>query len=184
MGRIRKVVERLAFAVLVLGGIGMMIAMFLGTGDVVGTQFFGWPIPGAKEMTESTMVLIVFGCLTYAQIRRGHIRVELVYTHVGPRVQAAMDVLSDLGAMVFFGLLCWQAIGEGLMSWRIREADVGLIRFPLYPARWILVIGTGLVIVQLWLDLFHDIQRMKGRATSETPVTVSDIPEVPAQKDR
>jgi len=177
MQRLKKVVERLAFAVLVLGGIGMMIATFLGAGDVVGTQFFGWPIPGAKEITESTMVLIVFGCLTYAQIRRGHIRVELVYTHVGPRARAVMDSLADLAAIVFFGLLLWQAIGEGIMSWRIGEADVGLIRFPLFPARSILATGTAIVIVQLWLDLFHDIQRMRGKATSETPVEV--VPDIP-----
>ena len=55
------------------------------------------------EMTESTMVLIVFGALTYAQIQRSHIRVELLYTRMGPRVQAAMDVATDLAALSFSG---------------------------------------------------------------------------------
>ncbi len=190
MQRLKRVVERFAFAVLILGGISMMIAMFLGTGDVVGTQFFGWPIPGAKEMTESTMVLIVFGCLTYAQIRRGHIRVELVYTRVGSKAKAAMDALSDVAAMIFFGLLLWQAIGEAIHSWRIGEADLGLIRFPLYPARCILATGAAILIVQLLLDLFHDIQCIRGKATSVMPVEeipdiqgVPDIPEVPVQQN-
>jgi TRAP-type C4-dicarboxylate transport system permease small subunit len=182
MRRIRKVVEHLAFGVLVLCGLGMMIAMFLGTGDVVGTQFFGWPIPGAKEMTESTMVLIVFGALTYAQIRRGHIRVELLYTRANDRTRAAMDSLADLAALVFFGLLLWQAIGEGIMSWHIREADVGLIRFPLYPARWVLVAGTALVIVQLLLDLVIDVQRMRGKASPEMLEGLPDQTVKPAPK--
>ena len=158
-----RVVERTALAVLLLGGVGMLAAMFLGTADVVGTQFFGWPIPGALELTESTMVLIVFGALAFVQIRRGHIRVELVYSHMGPRVRSAMDALADLAAMVFFGLLLWQAIGEAMLSLRIREATLGLIRFPLYPARWTLVAGTGLVIAQLWLDLLYDMQRLGKR---------------------
>jgi TRAP-type mannitol/chloroaromatic compound transport system permease small subunit len=129
------------------------------------------------------MVLIVFGALAYAQIRRGHIRVELLYTRVGPRTQAAMDTLATAGALIFFALLFWQAIVEGIMSWNIREADVGLIRFPLYPARWILVLGTGLLIVQLWLDLFLDIQRMRGKAPMEIPSAVPDAPVIAAQQN-
>lgn len=90
MHNISAILERLALAVLLVGGAGMLTAMFLGFGDVIGTQFLGWPIPGVLEITESTMTLIVFGALAYAQLRRNHIRVELVYSHMGPRVRAAI----------------------------------------------------------------------------------------------
>ncbi len=162
------VLERLALAVLLVGGAGMLVSMFLGTGDVVGTQFLGLPVPGAKEITESTMVLIVFGALAYAQIRRAHIRVELVYTHMSGRVRALMDVVADLAAIVFFGILAWQCTEGAMLSWRIGEAADGLLRFPLYPARWILVIGTGLLIAQLALDLRRDL----GRIGSGRPLEV------------
>ena len=82
MDRFSHILERLSLSILLIGGAGMLTSMFLGAGDVVGTQFFGWPVPGAKEITESTMVLIVFGALAYAQLRKSHIRVELVYTHM------------------------------------------------------------------------------------------------------
>ena len=168
MPRSATLLERLALAVLLVGGTGMLTAMFLGTGDVVGTQFFGWPVPGAKEITESTMVLIVFGALAYAQIRRAHIRVELVYTHMSGRVQAAMDVVADLAGIVFFAILTWQCTEGAMLSWRIGEAADGLLRFPLYPARWILVIGTGLLIAQLLVDLGRDL----GRVGSGRPLEV------------
>ena len=114
--------ERLALVILLIGGIGLMASMFLGVGDVIGTQALAQPLPGARELTESTMVLIVFGALTYAQIQRSHIRVELLYTRMGPRVQAAMDVATDLAAIVFFGLLFWQAVNEVMISWEIGES--------------------------------------------------------------
>ena len=151
--------ERIALAVLLVGGIGMLMSMFLGVADVVGTQMLRSPVPGAYEITESTMTLIVFGALAYAQIRRAHIRVELVYTHVGPRAQAALDVVADLAALVFFGLLLWQAINEAQYSYQINERTVGLIRFPLYPARIVLAAGTGLMILRLLLDLAIDLRR-------------------------
>ena len=160
MKTLNHFLERFALIILLVGGVGLLMSMFLGVGDVVGTQVLQQPLPGARELTESTMVLIVFGALTYAQIQRSHIRVELLYTRMGPRVQAAMDVITDLAAIIFFGLLCWQAVNEVFISWEIGEATVGLIRFPLYPARIILAVGTGLLIVRLIIDMFSDIRRI------------------------
>ncbi len=152
--------ERLALVVLMVGGVGLLMSMFLGVADVVGTQILHIPVPGPFELTESTMVLIVFGALAYAQIRRAHIRVELIYLRMGPRVQAAMDVFADLAAITFFGLMLWQAINEAEYSLQIKEATVGLIRFPLYPARIILAAGTGLLILRLVLDVIVDATRI------------------------
>lgn len=156
--------ERLALAVLLIGGVGMLMAMFLGVADIVGTQLLHIPVPGPFELTESAMVLIVFGALAYAQIRRAHIRVELIYTRMGPRIQAAMDVFTDIAALTFFGLMLWQAINEAQYSYQIREATVGLIRFPLYPARIILAVGTALLILRLTLDLIEDSLRVRSGA--------------------
>ena len=168
--------ERLALAVLLVGGAGMMMSVFLGVADIVGTQLLHVPVPGPFEITESTMVLIVFGALAYAQIRRAHIRVELIYTHVGPRVQALMDVFADVAALTFFGLMLWQAQNEALYSYQIGEATVGLIRVPLYPARFILAAGTGLLVIRLVLDLIIDVRRI---FTGEPPEQVErSLPEL------
>lgn len=160
MKTFNHLLERFALAILLIGGIGLLMSMFLGVGDVVGTQVLATPLPGARELTESTMVLIVFGALAYAQIQRSHIRVELLYTRMNPRVQALMDVITDLAAIIFFGMLLWQAINEVKISWEIGESTVGLIRFPLYPARIILAVGTGLLIVRLVLDMLVDLRRI------------------------
>ena len=177
MKTFNHLLERLALVILLIGGVGLMASMFLGVGDVVGTQVLQQPLPGARELTESTMVLIVFGALTYAQIQRSHIRVELIYTRMGPRTQAAMDVATDVAAIVFFGLLFWQAVNEVQISIEIGESTVGLTRFPLYPARIILAAGTGLLIVRLILDTFVDMRRV---ATGEPLPSIHDVaPGVP-----
>lgn len=187
MRRVRSIVERIALAVLMIGGAGMLAAMFLGTADVVGTQFLDTPVPGALELTESTMTLIVFGALAYAQIRRAHIRVELLYTRLGRRGRLCLDILAHLAAVIFFTLLLWQGIGEAMFSWSIDEATVGLIRFPLYPARWILVLGTGLLLVQLVLDVILDIRQLAettGGEVGEAAVPASDLGFPPAGETR
>lgn len=173
MKYLSQIVERLALGVLLVGGCGMLMAMFLGVADIVGTQILLIPVPGPRELTESTMVLIVFGALAYAQIRRSHIRVELVYFRMPPRVRAVMDVITDLAAMTFFGLIFSQAIPEAFYSLQIGEATVGLIRFPLWPARFTLAAGCALVIMQLTLHLIEDLIRIKtGKGLDNDPAHI------------
>ena len=156
-----RIVERLALIVLLVGGLGMLFSMFLGVADIVGTQVLLIPVPGPRELTESTMVLIVFGALAYAQIRRAHIRVELLYLKMPPRGRAVMDVITDLAAIAFFGLILSEAISEAQYSYQIKEATTGLIRFPLWPARFTLVAGCSLMILQLCLRLIQDLIRIR-----------------------
>ncbi len=177
MNRLTHLLEPVALGILLVGGLGLIISTFLGTADVVGTQMFGVPVPGATEITESTMVLIVFGALTYTQIRRSHIRVELLYMRAGARGQAAMDVFASLMAVLFFSLLLWQATHEALFSIKIDEATFGLVRMPLWPARIVLAAGTALLILQLLLDLVADLDRLVkgGEALSVQEIIERDI---------
>ena len=177
MNRLTRLLEPVALGILLFGGLGLIISTFLGTADVVGTQMFGVPVPGATEITESTMVLIVFGALTYTQIRRSHIRVELFYMRAGARGQAAMDVFASLMAVLFFSLLLWQATNEALFSIKIDEATFGLVRMPLWPARIVLAAGTALLILQLLLDLIADLDRLVkgGEALSVQEIIERDI---------
>jgi len=169
--RLSNILQKLALVLVLLGAVGMMSSMLLGTADVVGTQFLGAPVPGALEITESTMVLIVFGALAYAQMQRAHIRVEILYGHVGPRAKAFIDAVTHAVALVFFALLAWQGIGEALYSWEIRESTLGYIRFPLYPARWLLLLGTALLLLRLALDVISDLARMwRGEPPAAPPV--------------
>ena len=157
--------QRLAVGMILLGSVGMMVSMFICVADVAGTNLFGWPVPGTLEITESTMVLIVFGALDYTQEKRGHIRVELLHGYMSPRVKSFMDAVTHVLAFVFFVLLGWTSIGELGYSWEMREATMGSIRFPLYPARLLLTAGTALVIAQLALDVISDVGRMwRGEA--------------------
>ena len=176
-----KVLPRLALGMLLLGAVGMIVSMFLGVADVVGTKFLGMPVHGTLELTESTMVLIVFGALAYTQQRRGHIRVELLYIHAGPRSKSFMEAVTHLLALVYFALVCWQGIGELRYSWELREATMGAIRFPLYPARFLLVVGTLLLILQLVLDVIADLGRLwRGEAPPPPPgpsLTVDESPQ-------
>ena len=152
---------RLALWLLLLGTLGMIAAMLVGVADVVGTEFLGRPVLGTLEFTESTMVLVVFGALAYAQERRAHIRVELLYSQVGPRGKSFMEAVTHIVAFIFFALVAWQGYVELLYSWEIMESTMGSVRFPLYPARVLLLVGVALLLLRLAIDIAQDIGRLR-----------------------
>jgi len=153
--------SRLALGLLLLGTFGMISSMLVGVADVVGTEFFGAPVLGTLEFTESTMVLIVFGALAFAQERRAHIRVELLYGHAGARGKSFMEAVTHIVAFIFFGLVAWEGVGELLYSWEMKEATMGSVRFPLYPARFFLLLGVVLLLLRLAIDIVQDIGRLR-----------------------
>jgi TRAP-type mannitol/chloroaromatic compound transport system permease small subunit len=167
---------RLALWLLLVGTVGMISAMLVGVADVVGTEFFGRPVLGTLEFTESTMVLVVFGALAYAQERRAHIRVELLYGQVGPRGKSFMEAVTHIVAFIFFALVLWQGYVELLYSWEIKESTMGSVRFPLYPARFLLLIGVSLLLLRLAIDIAQDIGRLRR---GEPPPEAG----VPAQRE-
>jgi TRAP-type C4-dicarboxylate transport system permease small subunit len=173
MQAVRRIVQAMALGLLLLGAVGMIVSMLLGFADVIGTKFFGWPVPGTLEVTESTMVLIVFGALAYTQSTRGHIRVEIVYNYCSPRGKAVMDTVTHTVAFVYFALVFWLGAGEAMYSWELGEATMGTVRFPLYPARFLLAAGTFLLLLMLLLDIVDDVRRIAsgGNAAGVAPAT-------------
>ncbi len=169
MRRASAWLARLALGLLLLGTLGMIASMLIGVADVVGTKFLDHPVLGTLEFTESTMVLIVFGALAYAQERRAHIRVELLYGHVGPRGKSFMEAVTHIVAFIFFALVAWQGLGELRYSWEMKEATMGSVRFPLYPARFFLLLGAVLLLLRLALDIVQDVGRLqRGEAPPQT----------------
>jgi TRAP-type mannitol/chloroaromatic compound transport system permease small subunit len=172
-------VGRLSILMVLLGSVGLMLSMFICVADVIGTNFFGYPVDGTLEITESTMVLIVFGALVYTQDKRGHIRVEILHGFMGPRTRSLMDLFTHFLALLFFVLLGWHSIGELTYSWEMKEATMGSIRFPLYPARTLLTIGVALLILQLTLDVIDDtIRAWRGEPPRHGSVAPEDTAKV------
>jgi TRAP-type mannitol/chloroaromatic compound transport system permease small subunit len=155
----KAAIRRLAVGMVLLGSVGLMLSMFICFADVIGTNFFEYPVDGTLEITESTMVLIVFGALAFTQEKRGHIRVEILHGFMRPRIKSLMDLFTHLMALLFFVVLAWYSVGELTYSWEMNEPTMGTIRFPLYPARTLLTLGVALLILQLTLDVLDDTVR-------------------------
>ncbi|MNC88527.1 Tripartite ATP-independent periplasmic transporter, DctQ component [compost metagenome] len=79
----------------------------------------------------------------YAIRSGGMIWVDAVHVHLPDRAQRACEVLGALLGVAFFALVCWGSIDHAAYAWSSNEFEgEGALRVPVWPARWIVFIGS------------------------------------------
>lgn len=144
-GKMLSVAVRLAAA---LGALVLLAIALIGTSDVLTTRILDQPIPGVIKLSEAGLVLILFLGLAVATRNRGHIRVDILITRLGPRARPFCDAIGLLFAALFFALWTWQMWLMTAKSWSIREMATGLLPYPLYPVKIIIFIGLVIATIE------------------------------------
>ncbi len=139
-----KLLEKMNEGMLWIAGAGILVMSVSGGLDVIFTAALGKPIPMVYELTEALMVLVVFLSLGHLQLSDSHIAMEFLQARLGPGGRRVHGVVVQVVALVCFGALIWQAWLMAWESWTLREHSVGLYPFPLYPAKFAVVIGAAL----------------------------------------
>lgn len=139
-----------------IAGIAVLAMMFIGAADIAAT-FFNRPIPGALELIQALMVVVIFLALPQVEARRQHITVDMVTQRLGPRTQRVLRVINDLLCLLFFGAMAWQGWLLFWSSWKIREYAPGLIPFPIYPSKGLFALGVTLSVVVIVINVFQSL---------------------------
>lgn len=145
----------------------MMVAIAV---DVAGRYLFGNPLPGGVELNRSLLVVAVFGGVSYTQLRKAHITVDVVVARVSTRLRLILERFGLLIALVVYAFMTYTTIPVTYHSIIIREFETGLIPFPMWPARLATSIGLFILTLQLVADskakLRHSSERNSMKATN------------------
>ncbi len=145
---IGTILDKLSLALLFVGSVGLTIMMLTTVGDALGRKIIG-SIPGAFETSEALMAVVCFLPQAYVQMNRGHISVDIIALHFPPRIQAILRGISAIIGVACFGLLTWLTLGVAWSRTISGELKIGIIDFPVWPFRWFLPIGLGLLTAQI-----------------------------------
>ena len=162
MGSLR-VVEK--FLNHIAGGILLLGMMLLVTGDVTRRLVFKSPIHGTTELVEFMMVGLLFFTLANTQALKAHIYIDVVIERLSPRARLLCEVISCFLGLIVFSLITWQGVKSSIYSWTINEITFGVIKFPLFPSKVIIPIGSFILCLRFVLDIVDGIGRL-GKKTS------------------
>lgn len=135
-------------------------------GDVVGRFFFNSPIPGTTELVKTAILPIIFLGAPYTLRQGGHIRTTVLVRRFSPRARAVTGIVAALvGATVFLfvAIYGWEA---AVKSFMVKEFEGVQLRVPTYPSRFVMVLGSVLLVVQFLLDAVNHIRSLNRGGAS------------------
>jgi len=157
-----RFVETLSKTGAVAGGSGIVILMLLATAGAIGRKL-GHPVPCSLEASETIMFASVFLGMAYVALQDGHINVTLFTQRLSIRTQTILDTVVLLLSAAVFGLLTWSSWGLAWKWFLIREVRLGAFPWPIWPFRFLFVVGMGLIALQLISSAFNLIRKVWGK---------------------
>lgn len=135
----------------VLGWIALLFLAFMMFGitlDVVLRAVTGKPVPGLFELSEMSMVMVVFMGLGWTQSDDAHIRVTMLTEKLPPCARRSLTTIAWLLAALTFLLLAYPATQEAIYSFSIREFRWGYFQVPIWWAKIAVAAGLWLATAQ------------------------------------
>jgi len=143
------------------GGGFVLLLMLVTSADVVGRYLLNKPLHGALEMTELGLIAMVTLTWAYTQAEKGHISLDLLFSHFSHRVQSIIGMFTSFLGMFVVGLIAWYAVPFALdsrasMEWTAR------LHIPLYPFKFLIFIGGLALFFQFALDMLDSYRQLRG----------------------
>ena len=135
----------------VLGIVALALMMLHVNLDVLCRTFLNRPVPGTLEVVSHWyMVAAVFLPLALVERLNAHISVEIVSQHLRGRALAWLLAAASLLAGLYFTAMAWRTGIEALEKFEVREITQGQIALAVWPTRFFLPFGCGLLAFLLF----------------------------------
>jgi len=159
---IDRVMDRIGLCMSIIGSLVLLLMLITTIADVIANKVLGFPFPGATEVVMSIMPISVCAFLLSVQIKKRHITIDVLIKRLGPKAKLVLQLLIQPCGIFLFGLLTWLTIPMAIHSVRIAEHTGGNVGVPIYPAKIMIPIATGLVTIQLVLEIIRMLRDLKN----------------------
>lgn len=131
--------------------------------DCIGRFFFDKPIYGTLELNILFMSAVVFLSLAWTQSQRGHVRVEVLISKLGPNMRSVFDIICWVIGFALFFAITIGGTKEAIHSITIGENLWGVKKFPVWPGKIAAAFGSALLCIQFLIDIGVEVQRIVSR---------------------
>lgn len=148
-----------------ISGVALLWLMALTVLAVIMRYVFNAPILGAQDLSQVSLVLVVFPAMAYCGWTGGHVALDLIAAVLKPRVLRWSDSLVQLVCGVLFSYVTWQTWTRGLDAYKYGEAS-NLIAIPRSPFFFTIAISSGLYTLVLFIQAIK-MARGKPRSSKQ-----------------
>lgn len=134
--------------------LGMMLLIVANAG---GRTLIGSGIPDDVEILSLMYVGVIFLALAPVHMYKEHVRVELLISRLPTKVRRIVTVFSLSLELFLFIVLTWQSYIALIVSIQSREDFGIIISVPTFPARFALLLGCILMVLQIMRELISTL---------------------------
>ena len=146
-----------------LSAVSIFFLMLLTCVDVFGRYVLNSPVPGAAEMVEQLMGVLIFTALPAVTLRRSHITIDLLDPVTPKAVAPFRDALIHLACAGFLGAVAWRLWFHA--GSKIAYGDVTeYLNIPLYPIAYLMSALTAVTCALLVAAVAWELKRFHNGA--------------------
>ncbi|MEJ8570597.1 TRAP transporter small permease [Microbaculum marinum] len=139
----------------------LLIAMMLVTAvDVFGRYLLSRPLPGAFEITEIMLALIIFIALPLVCLHEEHVSVTLITDRLRPRWRQIHSVVVSIFSAAVLLLIAWRITAHSLQLASYGEVTI-FLRFPKGPIGYTIAAFTVLAALATMIVAWHHLNRFR-----------------------
>ena len=177
LSRADRLYHRLEKVLALLGGIVIMLLVLLATVNVLGRWLFSLPISGYIDWVEQAMAFMAFLGLAYTQRLGGHIRMDILVSHLHGRRLWFTELVSTVLMLLITLVLIYGSWLHFLRSWQIGDSSLD-INLPTWPAKLVVPVALTVLALRLLLQCWGYIRAI--REGGDRPVAVPLIEDAAA----
>lgn len=140
----------------------LLAMMVLTVSDVCLRYFFNAPILGSVELAEYFMVVTGFFGLAWCAVKKGHVKVDLILSHLPPRLQVIIGSITLILGLTVVPLVAWRGFTQARYAQLAKTAS-DLLKIPTYPFYIVLGLGYALLLLVMVTLLAESIAKAAKR---------------------
>ncbi len=134
----------------------MLLMMSILLIDVI-WRTFAKPLLGMAEMSVFVMMIVIYLGLSRCEEHGDHVRLEFLVEMARGRVRQGMIFLARLLAAVTVAALFYAVSTDAWAAFLTNDSIEGMISLPIWPTKFVMVVGMTLFFLQTLLNLFKPL---------------------------
>ena len=130
--------------------------------DVFMRYFLQRPMIWVLEVTEIILLFITFLGTAWLLRREGHVKVDIVLSHLNPRTQTLLSIISSIIGIIVCVVLVWYGTQVSYDYIQRGLYEPTLLEIPKGPLLAIIPVGSFLLLIQFLRRTYGHLQQFRA----------------------
>ncbi|MCW8943362.1 MAG: TRAP transporter small permease [Sedimenticola sp.] len=182
LSRIDRTFFHLESTLTLLGGIVILLLVFLASANVLGRWMFDLPINGYVDWVEQAMAFFAFLGIAYTQRMGGHIRMDMVVGHLKGRLLWLSELVSVVLMLLITLVLIYGSYLHFYRAFQIGDSSID-INLPTWPAKLVVPFALSILALRLLIQIWGYFRGVKQGGDSPIAVPLIEDAATVAAKE-